>query len=814
MNKVDVREMTLPVKGMTCAACVKHVEKALQGSTGVDSAAVNLASEKAHIKFGNGDDLAAVVQAVRKAGYDVEVSEETFDVEGMTCAACVKHVEKALAKTEGVISANVNLATESARVSYIEGVADFGSMAAAVKKGGYTLKRRTQTTAQTDKSSAKAAESRKRMWLTWAFTVPVMLWMIPHMFFDVMWPGHTAFNLGMILLALPVLLFPGRETMISGWRALIGGNSNMDTLIMLGSSVSLITGPLSFFMEIANYAGIASMIMAFHLTGRYVEANARGKASQAIRKLLELGAKTARVETEDGEKEIAIEELQPGNIMIVRPGEKIPTDGVVVSGESAVDESMATGESMPVTRKVGDAVIGATLNQEGLLKVRATKIGKDTFLAQVVKLVEECQTTRVPIQAFADKVTAVFVPVIMSIALLAALSWWLFPEALRPLAQWGATLLPWVNPQVSVLTLGLVVLVSVLVIACPCALGLATPTALMVGSGMGAQNGILVRSGEAIQTLKDVKTVVFDKTGTITRGKPEVTDLIAVNSFSENDLLQLAATAEQGSEHPLARAVMQKAKSLGLQTRNIDDFKAVRGKGIVVSSNGGRLVVGSQRFLSEEGVDLHGHKKAFTELEQKARTVIAVAQNGKLAGLMGIADQLKDDALSAIEELHKLGLRTAMLTGDNEATARAIAQQAGIDHAVANVLPDGKVDEVRRLQQKFGAVAFVGDGINDAPALTQANVGIAIGTGTDIAIEASDVTLVHGGPSDVVRAIRLSRATFAKIRQNLFWAFFYNVLMIPLAIVGWMHPLLAEIAMAGSSVTVVLNALLLKRRKL
>jgi Cu+-exporting ATPase len=580
------------------------------------------------------------------------------------------------------------------------------------------------------------------------------------------------------------------------------------------------------------------MIMAFHLTGRYVEASAKGRASQAIRKLLELGAKTARIlvdgpSTSSGhgtEQEVPIDEVQPGDVMVIRPGEKIPTDGVVVEGESAVDESMATGESMPVNKHPGDEVIGATVNQDGLLKVRATRVGKDTFLAQVVRMVEEAQGTKVPIQAFADRVTAVFVPIVIVVALLTFLAWFLFPDALRPIAEWAAGFLPWVNPNLNTFTLALITTVSVLVIACPCALGLATPTALMVGSGIGAENGILIRSGEAIQAMRDVRVVVFDKTGTLTKGKPEVTDQIPnlKSQISNDELLRWAASVEVGSEHPLGKAVVRQAlrqssgqaeeqglaPSASLRTGlgELRDFEAVRGKGVQGVVDGKSVLVGSRALLEEHGVTVTSLEGEMRRLEEEGKTAMLVAVDGELLGLLAVADTLKEDAVAAVRELRELGLQTAMITGDNQRTARAIARQVGIDRVLAEVLPEAKLLEVQRLQAETdGLVAMVGDGINDAPALTQADVGIAIGTGTDIAIEAADITLVRGDLSGVVSAVKLSRATFNKVIQGLFWAFFYNVVMIPLAILGMMHPVLAEIAMATSSVTVVTNANLLRR---
>ncbi|MFP4346066.1 MAG: heavy metal translocating P-type ATPase [Anaerolineales bacterium] len=810
------QELSLPVKGMTCASCVNHVQKALSKVEGVEGANVNLATEMASLSFATEVPTRSLVDAVRETGYDVETETVTLDIGGMTCAACVAHVQKALNKVPGVVEANVNLATEQATVTYVGGTTGLREFREAVDAAGYeVLTRETAATAgeqveEVDRAEQKVREARFRMRVAWIFTAVIMVWMIPEMFLGIMWPSHLVFNLGMIILALPVLFGVGRKTLVSGTKAALHGYANMDTLITLGTGASLITGPASFFIPVANYAGVSAMIMAFHLTGRYIEETAKGRASQAIRKLLELGAKTAHIIRDGQEIEVPIDQVQAGDVMVVRPGEKIPTDGVVVEGESAVDESMATGESMPVTKRPGDEVIGATVNQAGLLKVEATRVGKDTFLAQVVKLVEQAQGTKVPIQAFADRVTAVFVPIIIAIATLTLLARLLLPGIMQDLTAAG-NFLPWVNANLNILTLAVISVVSVLVIACPCALGLATPTALMVGSGMGAEHGILIRSGEAIQTLKDVGVVIFDKTGTITKGKPEVTDVLALNGFEERVMLRMAASAERGSEHPLGRAIVERAADLSLALGEPQRFEALSGRGIVATVDEQRVLVGSRRLMQEQGVEVTALEETLQALEAEGKTAMLVAVNGEPAGVVAVADTLKEDSAQAIAALHELGIETVMITGDNRRTAAAIARQVDIDHVVAEVLPDGKVDEVRNLQERFGLVAFVGDGINDAPALTQANVGIAIGTGTDIAIEASDVTLVRGELTGVVEAVNLSRATFRKIRQNLFWAFFYNVIMVPLAVVGWMHPLLAEAAMATSSITVVTNANLLRR---
>ena len=809
---------TLKIEGMTCAACSARVEKALQKIDGVISASVNLTTEKASVEYDPAQvDEAALAQAIEKTGYLVaqDDARAEFTVEGMTCAACSNRVERALNSAPGVRSAVVNLTTGRASVEYNPAVTDLDSLLAAIDKAGY-LGRLAQEEDSEDEDDAKLRLAARRMWTAWVFTIPAAIWMLIAMTrggHQHGWPSTLSYNLGMVLLALPVLFWAGGHVYRSAWRALRHGGANMDTLISLGTLGALTTGAMVFFLPVENYVGVAGMIMSFHLTGRYIETKARGRASQAMRKLLELGAKTAIVLVDGKEREVPIQQVRVGDIMLVRPGEKIPTDGVVVAGESAVDESMATGESLPVTRRQGDEVIGSTVNQQGMLQVRATKIGKDTFLSQVVKLVEEAQGTKVPIQEFADKVTGFFVPAVLVIAALTFIAWLLFPEAMRavgaPLAQW----LPWYNPELTGMTLALYATIAVLVIACPCALGLATPTALMVGSGMGAENGILIRNGAAIQTMSNVDVIVFDKTGTITQGKPEVTDVIAVEG-DEAELLRLAASVEVGSEHPLGKAIVASARQKGISLAYPRNFQAVTGKGVSSEIDGRLTLVGSRRLLEDHGLDPHAMDEEIARLEAEGKTAMLVAFEGKVIGIVAVADILKEDSVPAIEALKALGLETAMITGDNRRTAEAIAAKVGISRVLAEVLPEGKVDEVKRLQQQGLTVAMVGDGINDAPALTQADVGVAIGTGTDIAIEAADITLVSGSLSAVVSTVKLSRATFRKIRQNLFWAFIYNSIAIPLAILGLLHPVIAEISMAMSSVTVVGNANLLRRAKI
>jgi Cu+-exporting ATPase len=811
-------KVTLDLVGMSCASCATTIEKALGKAEGVADATVNFAAEKAYVTYDpTSTDYQALVKAVENTGYGVQSKLEstTLKIGGMTCASCTQTVEKALKGVPGVASASVNLATEAGTVSYDSRIVTIDDLKTAVANTGYeVIDEEKAREEEADEDDLKMSAARQRMFRAWGFTAPIILWMLAEMISGVAWPTRFVFDLGMILLALPVVFWTGWPTLRSAFKAVSHGSANMDVLIALGTSVSFLTGLASFFTPVANYAGVAAMIMAFHLTGRYVETAAKGRASQAIKRLLELGAKTAHILVDGEEKEVAIEEVGTGTIMVVRPGEKIPTDGIVEDGSSAIDESMATGESMPVNKAPGDKVIGATVNQEGLLKVRATKVGKDTFLSQVIKMVEECQGSKVPIQEFADRVTSYFVPVVLGVAAMTLVLWLAMPGVLQPVVSWASAFIPWVNPTLGSFTLAIFAAVAVLVIACPCALGLATPTALMVGSGLGAANGIIIRKGEAIQTLRDVHTIVFDKTGTITKGKPEVTDMVPLPGHTESELLGLAASLESGSEHPLGRSIVERARESGTELEEIENFKAIRGKGVEAEIRGKRALIGSVKLMKEKGLDPSLTKADIERLEGEAKTAMLVTYDGELIGTIAVADTLKEDSVEAIRELEDMGIETAIMSGDNQRTVEAIARQVGISRVLAEVLPDGKVEEIKSLQRKVGSVAMVGDGINDAPALTQANVGIAIGTGTDIAIEASDVTLVRGELSSVVTAVKLSRATFRKILQNLFWAYFYNTVAIPVAILGLLHPVIAEAAMAISSINVVTNANLLRRAKI
>ena len=622
---------------------------------------------------------------------------------------------------------------------------------------------------------------RKLIW-GWALTIPIAILMLLMRVFNIEIFSETTTLIINLVLAFPVIFIIGWTTLNSGIKGFISFYFNMDSLISLGTIVAYFTGILSLFGLVQDYSGVAAMIMAFFITGKYVETLARGRASKEIKKLLEMGAKNARVLRNNIEIEIPISDVKLNEIMVVKPGEKIPTDGIVVKGESSVDESMVTGESIPTEKKINSNVIGATINQDGILYVKASKVGSDTFLAHIIQLLEETQSSKIPIQKLADQITSIFVPVILLITLFTFFNWWYFTDLNRAISTG----------------------VAVLVIARPCALGLATPTALMVGSGMGAKNGILIRKGEAIQTMKEVKIVVFDKTGTITKGKPEVREV-----FGEG--LEIAASLEKLSEHPIAKSIVNYANLK--KYKDVKNFKVLRGRGVEGTINGKKIVIGNSTLMKENKILLSKFEDALYKFENSGYTTMIIAENKKAIGAIGVADAVKDDSKEAIALLNKAGYKTVMITGDNERTAKAIAREVGISDVIANVLPEEKAMKVKELQLQ-GFVAFIGDGINDAPALKQANVGIAIGTGTDIAIEAGDIVLAKGSLVDVVKAINLSKATFSKIKQNLFWAFAYNTIAIPLAIGGVLHPVVAEIAMALSSITVVTNANLLRRKKI
>ncbi|MBS4023222.1 MAG: copper-translocating P-type ATPase [Dethiobacter sp.] len=801
---------TLQITGMTCTACSQRVEKSLQKAHGVKTARVNFAVEKAFVEY----DTAAIseeslIEIVKKAGYEGKVSGEdiktvTLRLSGMTCATCAQSIERNLGKVSGVVEANVNFATEKATVKYHPSETGVVQLRKAVQKAGYEVVEEEKEVGK-DADLEKMEHAAKKMWFAVAFSGTIMILMMIHMLID-----HIPYYFPIVVfLGFFPICIAGWETHVASWKSVKNLSPNMDTLVTLGSIIPYSLNLLAFWLPMSSFVEMASSIMTLHLVGRFLEAKAKGRASQAIKKLLEMEAKSARIIIDGEEIEIPVEELNLGDIMIIRPGEKIPTDGIVVSGASTVDESMATGESLPVTRKEGDPVIGSTINKQGMLKVKATKVGKDTFLSQVIKMVEECQGSKVPIQEFADRITGYFVPAVIVLASSAFALWMLFPGFFIPIVRFFN--FPWSAPDLPVFSLALLATIAVLVISCPCALGLATPTAIMVSSGLGAQKGILIRKGEAIQTMKEIKIIAFDKTGTITKGKPDVTDILTLNNFSRKEILYYAGSLEAASEHPLGAAIVEEARKQEIKLDDVKDFTSVTGMGVVGEINGRQVLVGSRKLMVKNNVDYSVINKDLEALEDEAKTAMLLAVDGAMAGIIAVADTLKEDSVQAIAEIESMGIKTAIITGDNWRTANAIAKKVGMSTVLAEVLPEGKVDEIKRLQKEYGMVAMVGDGINDAPALKQANVGIAIGTGTDIAIEAADITLVRGELSAVISAIKLSHATFKKIKQNYFWAWFYNGIAIPAAYLGLIHPMIGAAAMATSSLNVVLNSIRLKK---
>ena len=806
------------IQGMHCASCAMNIEKNVRKLKNIKSCSVNFATKKLYVEGKANDE--EIKKAVSKVGdykaisgqgsenrnekTDKENKTTTFIVPGLDNPHCAMTIENALKKLDGVKKIELNINMHKAKITYS---AEKEKVKKAIEDAGYEIAGEEKV--EEDIELIEMQKAKKRMWIAWVFAIPIAIISLGvERFLGIQ---NLFVSILPLILAFPILFVVGYPTIRSAVKSIKYLSFNMDVLISLGTVIAFLTGILRFFIPIEDYSGIGGMIMAFFLTGRYVESKARGRASQAIKKLLNLEAKTAIILVNGKEKQIRIDEVNVGDIMIIKPGEKVPTDGMVVKGESAVDESMVSGESMPVEKKKNDKVIGATINQDGILYVKATKIGKDTFLSQIIKLVEEAQGTKVPIQAFADKVTSYFVPVVLVISLLTFLIWFFAPDFMKGIAN-IFSFIPWINLNAEVLTLALFAAIAVLVIACPCALGLATPTALMVGSGIGAEKGILIKRGEAIQTMKNIKFVVFDKTGTITKGKPEVTNIIS-DKINEIEFLRLAASLEKSSEHPLARAIVNEAEKRSLKLSSVNNFKILRGRGAEGNINGKKILIGNRKLMEENKIKIESFERKMQELEEQGKTVMVLVYSGKILGLIAVADTLKEDSIEAISELKKMNLKTIMITGDNERTARAIAKLAGIEEVMANVLPEEKENKVKELQ-KQGMVAFVGDGINDAPALKQSNVGIAMGTGTDIAIEAGDIVLTRGNLQGVVSAINLSKKTFRKIKQNLFLAFFYNTAAIPLAVLGLLHPIIAEIAMASSSISVVTNANLLRRKKI
>jgi len=719
-------------------------------------------------------------------------------IKGMHCAGCVGTIERALNQVEGVSKAVVNLTLEKARVA---GEVRVDQLIQAIENTGYGAEHIEQLEiSPEDRPDENLNRSKHQMVFAWVAATIIMLWMIPNWISGIMWPSETLYIYGMIGLSVIVLVFPGRETLKSAWRSAIHFSPNMDVLIALGSLACLVTGGLKATgMNIHSFAGIAGMIMAFHLTGRYMEAKARGRSSQAIKRLMSLGVKNAIILKEGKEIEVAVSSIQVGDIMMVKPGEKIPTDGLIIKGESAVDESIATGESLPVHKLEGDNVIGATINLDGSIEVEATKIGKDTFISQMAKLVEEAQTTKIPIQAFADRVTAIFVPIVLGLATVTFTAWRMSPEFMQSGTAVFVNIFPWVNLDASPATMAIFSAVAVLVIACPCALGLATPTALMVGSGKGAENGILIRNGAAIQRMNEVTTVVFDKTGTLTEGKPKVIQVKQLSTIGENDLIRMAASIEKHSTHPLGAAIVQLANEKQIGLDEVSDVQASAGKGMTGKIGSAVIKVGSAGFVGFNG-----------EINETGSHVF-IAVDNTVYGVFILADEMKDNAGETIQSLKLQNIKTVILTGDKKEAAHLLADQIGIDEIYAEVLPEDKTHIIKSLQDKGEIVCMLGDGINDAPAIAQADVGVAMGTGTDIAMETGDIILVKGDLLKLNQTFSLAKKTFQKIRQNLFWASIYNLIAIPLAIFGVLHPVLAEAAMALSSINVVGNSNRLRR---
>jgi Cu+-exporting ATPase len=817
-NSKKADKASIQITGMTCATCAATIKKGLSKTLGVEQADVNFASEKASIEYDPTKvDLAKIKDTVSQLGYGVATRKSIFPVSGMTCASCVARVEEALSSVTGVISANVNLASEKATVEYLEGTG-LADMRRAVKDAGYELGPEAQALEDVTTAAQRETRALRNRFIVAAILAAAIM--------ALGWgPSFVGKSYLLWALATPVQFWAGLRFYRGAWGALKHKTSDMNTLIAVGTSVAYFYSMIAVIfpslfvtgvLEPHLYFDTSAAIIALILLGRFLEARARGQTSEAIKKLIGMQPKTALVIREGKQREIAVEEVQVGDLIQVRPGERVPVDGIVHQGYSSIDESMITGESIPVEKKVGDEVIGATINKTGSLEIEATKVGKDTMLAHIVRMVEEAQGSKAPIQRLADVIASYFVPSVIGIAIVTFVVWY------------------FVGPAPA-LTFAFLNFVAVLVIACPCALGLATPTAIMVGTGKGAEHGILIRNGEALERAHQINTVLLDKTGTLTRGEPVVTDIISAHSISQEKVLQLAASAEHTSEHPLGEAVVKAALEKKLELSPSSDFNAIPGQGIEALVEGKKIFLGNLTLMKERGFSLNGLEKEAAELLEGGKTVMFLGQDTQVAGIIALADTLKPGAREALQALRKMGIETAMLTGDNRRTAEAIAREAGIDRVLAEVLPEHKAGEVKKLQEEGKVVAMVGDGINDAPALAQANIGIAIGTGTDVAVETGDITLISGDLMGVATAISLSKRTMRTIRQNLFWAFAYNTALIPIAAgvlylafgntgvpsglhfilgeYGFLNPILAAAAMAASSITVVSNSLRLRRFK-
>ncbi len=797
---------TIRISGMSCAACAARVEKVLNNLEGIKNAAVNLAVEKAVVEYDNNIiSIEDIIDAIKKLGYDAvseqadTISSAVLKVSGMSCAACAARVEKQLGSLEGVHSAAVNLASERASVEYDSEKIKTSDLIKAVEAIGYKAERAEELSVDREKEQREKEIRRLRLELVISaiLTAPLlfsMLLMITNI--DIPFFHNEYFQL---IVATPVQFIIGFRFYKNAYRALRSGSANMDVLIAMGTTAAYFYSIYNAFfaphegMMKELYFESSAVIITLILFGKYLEAVAKGRTSEAIKKLMGLQAKTARVIRDGREEDIPIEEVVPGDVIVVRPGEKIPVDGRILEGDSAVDESMLTGESLPVEKTAGDHVVGATINRFGTFRLEATRVGKDTVLSQIIKMVEDAQGSKAPIQKIADRVSGVFVPVVLAIALVTLLAWYLIAGDL---------------------TGGIVSAVSVLVIACPCALGLATPTAIMAGTGKGAENGILIKGGEHLEMTYRLNAVVLDKTGTITKGQPEVTDVIPLGSMDRGELLRMAAAAEKNSEHPLGEAIYEQGKKESGTVPEAEQFAAIPGKGVRAVVEGRQIYIGTRKLMQEAGIDTGSAENVIAGLEDDGKTAMLMAADSRLEAVIAVADTLKESSKDAIDELKKMGIEVYMITGDNKRTASAIAKQAGITNVLAEVLPEDKAEEVGKLKKQGMKVAMAGDGINDAPALVAADIGIAMGTGTDVAIEAADITLLRGDLMLIPAAIRLSKMTMRKIKQNLFWAFIYNIIGIPVAAFGLLNPMIAGGAMAFSSVSVVTNSLRLRRIRL